>query len=113
MDKNEFFFSSRYRHTRCALVTGVQTCALPIWSPGDAGMTVIQKRGADRRAPFYLGFAIPLGGIAVFADLAGACAGLLRRFLGRIRRRRRRRCLVAARREGVTDRTSTRLNSSH
>src|SRR3546814_1773974 len=24
-------FSSRRRHTRCALVTGVQTCALPIW----------------------------------------------------------------------------------
>src|SRR3546814_14925375 len=29
-----FFFSSRRRHTRCALVTGVQTCALPI-SGGD------------------------------------------------------------------------------
>src|SRR3546814_8164542 len=28
-----FFFSSRRRHTRCALVTGVQTCALPIY-PG-------------------------------------------------------------------------------
>src|SRR3546814_3571251 len=28
-----FFFSSRRRHTSCALVTGVQTCALPIW-PG-------------------------------------------------------------------------------
>src|SRR3546814_7317114 len=25
-----FFFSSRRRHTSCALVTGVQTCALPI-----------------------------------------------------------------------------------
>src|SRR3546814_5624008 len=25
-----FFFSSRRRHTRCSLVTGVQTCALPI-----------------------------------------------------------------------------------
>src|SRR3546814_4113576 len=32
------FFSSRRRHTRCALVTGVQTCALPIWPyyPGSA-----------------------------------------------------------------------------
>src|SRR3546814_3037813 len=29
-----FFFSSRRRHTRCALVTGVQTCALPISVPG-------------------------------------------------------------------------------
>src|SRR3546814_4624066 len=28
-----FFFSSRRRHTRCALVTGVQTCALPICRP--------------------------------------------------------------------------------
>src|SRR3546814_545742 len=28
-----FFFSSRRRHTRCALVTGVQTCALPIFDP--------------------------------------------------------------------------------
>src|SRR3546814_6481518 len=31
-----FFFSSRRRHTRCALVTGVQTCALPISSMSDA-----------------------------------------------------------------------------
>src|SRR3546814_5890729 len=28
-----FFFSSRRRHTRCALVTGVQTCARPLTSP--------------------------------------------------------------------------------
>src|SRR3546814_13623900 len=31
-----FFFSSRRRHTRCALVTGVQTCALPISNEGRA-----------------------------------------------------------------------------
>src|SRR3546814_7100046 len=30
-----FFFSSRRRHTRCALVTGVQTCALPIFCGSD------------------------------------------------------------------------------
>src|SRR3546814_5788331 len=30
------FFSSRRRHTRCALVTGVQTCALPISDRGGA-----------------------------------------------------------------------------
>src|SRR3546814_12426318 len=30
-----FFFSSRRRHTRCALVTGVQTCALPISTLGE------------------------------------------------------------------------------
>src|SRR3546814_1274965 len=32
-----FFFSSRRRHTRCALVTGVQTCALPIWRGAPCG----------------------------------------------------------------------------
>src|SRR3546814_1615633 len=31
-----FFVSSRRRHPRCALVTGVQTCALPICRAGDA-----------------------------------------------------------------------------
>src|SRR3546814_16787654 len=34
---NIVFFSSRRRHTRCALVTGVQTCALPI--SGTCGFT--------------------------------------------------------------------------
>src|SRR3546814_2649869 len=33
-----FFFSSRRRHTRCALVTGVQTCALPIYKINAATM---------------------------------------------------------------------------
>src|SRR3546814_9061476 len=33
-----FFFSSRRRHTRCALVTGVQTCALPIFEGGRFGV---------------------------------------------------------------------------
>src|SRR3546814_3198946 len=36
-----FFFSSRRRHTRCALVTGVQTCALPIsYLLGDQERTI-------------------------------------------------------------------------
>src|SRR3546814_18232014 len=34
-----FFFSSRRRHTRCALVTGVQTCALPIFDSFGLGET--------------------------------------------------------------------------
>src|SRR3546814_7462451 len=37
-----FFFSSRRRHTRCALVTGVQTCALPI---SDDGIILLQSPG--------------------------------------------------------------------
>src|SRR3546814_10154385 len=36
-----FFFSSRRRHTRCALVTGVQTCALPISRPEWMVLTVV------------------------------------------------------------------------
>src|SRR3546814_1796090 len=36
-----FFFSSRRRHTRCALVTGVQTCALPISKNNDGQPTGI------------------------------------------------------------------------
>src|SRR3546814_8929902 len=39
------FFSSRRRHTRCALVTGVQTCALPICRPG-----AHRRRGGDASA---------------------------------------------------------------
>src|SRR3546814_9058081 len=36
-----FFFSSRRRHTRCALVTGVQTCALPIYAVEDRMLGVL------------------------------------------------------------------------
>src|SRR3546814_2216022 len=43
-----FFFSSRRRHTRCALVTGVQTCALPIY-PGRRDEAIIDGlAGKDR-----------------------------------------------------------------
>src|SRR3546814_4726572 len=46
-----FFFSSRRRHTRCALVTGVQTCALPIFGKSLKNMItpddMIAEFGAD------------------------------------------------------------------
>src|SRR3546814_15184935 len=45
-----FFFSSRRRHTICALVTGVQTCALPIYlmrSLIEEAMTSSQLEGAS------------------------------------------------------------------
>src|SRR3546814_5601385 len=50
-----FFFSSRRRHTRGALVTGVQTCALPISSSRAACWSGGTERGhspipARRRA---------------------------------------------------------------
>src|SRR3546814_4941214 len=56
-----FFFSSRRRHTRCALVTGVQTCALPIsnsaygirtrsvWEPALKAISVCSDRSEERR----------------------------------------------------------------
>src|SRR3546814_5305033 len=53
-----FFFSSRRRHTRCALVTGVQTCALPIscfgLSRDDAGnfLGAYEQRGLIEQDPF-------------------------------------------------------------
>src|SRR3546814_9508772 len=40
-----FFFSSRRRHTRCALVTGVQTCALPIWVREQYGQPIAAFQG--------------------------------------------------------------------
>src|SRR3546814_15848818 len=50
-----FFFSSRRRHTRCALVTGVQTCALPIraraWRRGYDGGAAWGKRAAPYHPP--------------------------------------------------------------
>src|SRR3546814_955926 len=44
-----FFFSSRRRHTRCALVTGVQTCALPIWWPRSSLRPSSRWSGLARR----------------------------------------------------------------
>src|SRR3546814_9262793 len=44
MKKFIIFLSSRVRHTRCALVTGVQTCALPI-SVGKGVLKVMSKMG--------------------------------------------------------------------
>src|SRR3546814_9936468 len=47
-----FFFSSRRRHTRCALVTGVQTCALPIFRVEAATRprTITEKYSAEPKA---------------------------------------------------------------
>src|SRR3546814_10724662 len=45
-----FFFSSRRRHTRCALVTGVQTCALPIWTVTAIDVSDLAVRRAQEAA---------------------------------------------------------------
>src|SRR3546814_13793220 len=46
-----FFFSSRRRHTRCALVTGVQTCALPICAGRSPGSRVFARCTPSRFHP--------------------------------------------------------------
>src|SRR3546814_2378817 len=45
-----FFFSSRRRHTRCALVTGVQTCALPICDRRGRRRLHLDRRADQARA---------------------------------------------------------------
>src|SRR3546814_1676656 len=76
-----FFFSSRRRHTRCALVTGVQTCALPILTTmllGDNGadVTKIEPPGGDparhEAGPQQLGYkAWQRGKRSAFLDQIG------------------------------------------
>src|SRR3546814_14627466 len=57
------FFSSRSRHTRCALVTGVQTCALPI---------SVEAHPVDQgRQTLRLGAVVGLAPIAPVAHEAG------------------------------------------
>src|SRR3546814_6859397 len=52
-----FLFSSRRRHTRCALVTGVQTCALPILMTAAIGLFLddiadaVERRWYPQEAP--------------------------------------------------------------
>src|SRR3546814_3938917 len=64
-----FFFSSRRRHTRCALVTGVQTCALPICSKSEA-KALMQQAGVPL-VPGYHGAAQTAEALAVEADRIG------------------------------------------
>src|SRR3546814_2257760 len=47
-----FFFASRRRHTSCALVTGVQTCALPIWMMDEDNYRNNGRAGDDPQAAF-------------------------------------------------------------
>src|SRR3546814_12036634 len=46
-----FFFSSRRRHTSCALVTGVQTCALPISLPGARDLPTVDELAPSPTQP--------------------------------------------------------------
>src|SRR3546814_2334630 len=74
-----FFFSSRRRHTRCALVTGVQTCALPIW--GQSRQLVFGTYGAASskviKESFAAGFTRATGVPVVFADMPNPATALV------------------------------------
>src|SRR3546814_2786705 len=84
-----FFFSSRRRHTRCALVTGVQTCALPIlfrhvFGPGGCALhrrQPLSPEDAWNRLLRYAGHWTLLG-YGIFAVVEKASG----RFIGEIGR---------------------------
>src|SRR3546814_15792968 len=83
-----FFFSSRRRHTRCALVTGVQTCALPIYrlaplwtatdillASSDDGAILAEIYEAWHKPPFGIrGGLLPILAVAYLMTRAGECA---------------------------------------
>src|SRR3546814_2587142 len=118
-----FYFSIRRRHTRCALVTGVQTCALPIWIGPDIGCARVAETHMRHLHPHRLAGDLHI--LVAPVELVG-----LTRLEGH---RDERRCAFAsilpprstpARRIAAhriigsieplaQDRKSTRLNSSH
>src|SRR3546814_15816437 len=56
-----FFFSSRRRHTSCALVTGVQTCALPISFEGNRRIDSLKALLAEGWDAVFVGTGAPRG----------------------------------------------------
>src|SRR3546814_7349756 len=108
-----FFFSSRRRHTRCALVTGVQTCALPIYKWIGTGGSSPFGHGGYHPEGIRLGgpsagnrTAIKVWEKREYKDYDDQQELGTRNFKMALRRLRR------FAREGA-DRKSTRLNSSH
>src|SRR3546814_9183086 len=112
------FFSSRRRHTRCALVTGVQTCALPIFSIPNyviapllillfaMGLGWLPAGGWRHGA--YADMVLPV--IALALPQVAYIARLLR---GSLIETMAAPYIRTARARGLSDRKSTRLNSSH
>src|SRR3546814_12368413 len=71
-----FFFSSRRRHTRCALVTGVQTCALPIYSTVSQ-LSYIVLAAAMANALGILGGSLHIAAHALGKITLFMCAGAI------------------------------------
>src|SRR3546814_9730087 len=97
-----FFFSSRRRHTRCALVTGVQTCALPIFLEQLRNRVAVGISWRVSCLVAVVGDHLRCEGIEIWPGHQNCLAhiDLLRR-------------PNAMSGPGLTDRKSTRLNSSH
>src|SRR3546814_8091713 len=88
-----FFFSSRRRHTSCALVTGVQTCALPISDGLDESFNVEQRQhGAPKtysfkpKEHFDIGEGLGYMDFAAGVKLAGARFTVVKSQLARLSR---------------------------
>src|SRR3546814_1407538 len=124
-----FFFSSRRRHTRCALVTGVQTCALPIAWGSALKVDEPQSVGADRACNAISAQAIEPGkdklvisfGTATTFDhigpdgayLGGIIAPGVNLSLEALVNAAAKLPRIAIEAPASKDRKSTRLNSSH
>src|SRR3546814_7880404 len=118
-----FFFSSRRRHTRCALVTGVQTCALPIYvhlanayHPGSGNQTV------ERLGMHYADTALDMASQPLIGELTLDAGRLLEVRGGQGLGNGGQQTILGSIVPGSTgatqlivrpDRKSTRLNSSH
>src|SRR3546814_10126994 len=108
-----FFFSSRRRHTRCALVTGVQTCALPILLLGSAHQIEREFRVMAALGPTELPVARVVG-LCEDAEVIGSDFYVMDYVGGRSFWDQRLPGLDAAEKRAIYgDRKSTRLNSSH
>src|SRR3546814_8597988 len=74
-----FFFASRRRHTRCALVTGVQTCGLPIFmvvNDKGADIAILRTIGATPRQIMAI-FMVQGTVIGVVGTLVGGVLGVI------------------------------------
>src|SRR3546814_19752809 len=84
-----FFFSSRRRHTRCALVTGVQTCALPISGLRASSGAKPSAKNAGRRVAGLISLTGGQDGqashVSWFVGKAGGAAGNANQWTGRDR----------------------------
>src|SRR3546814_316102 len=78
-----FFFPSRRRHTRCALVTGVQTCALPIsGGPATGRSMILVTPDAHRSMNTFLGAAVDFGpGDVIEAQVEAAAVTYMEGYL--------------------------------